>query len=170
MSGTNDAKRELRRTMRAVRREAALDPSRSAAIVERLLAMPELAGAGTVLLYDAVAGEPDVAPVVDDLRQRGADVIVVEPRPDAVLPVVAADLDVVVVPGVAFALDGHRLGQGGGWYDRVLVAVRPDCLTVGVCFDEQILRCLPVEAHDVAVRRVVTPTSTLDVAPPAGGA
>ena len=46
--------------------------------------------------------------------------------------------DVVIVPGLAFTSTGRRLGQGGGWYDRFLVGVRDDCVTVGVCFHEQL--------------------------------
>ena len=64
--------------------------------------------------------------------------------------------DVVVVPGLAFAPDGQRLGQGGGWYDRFLIGVRDDCETIGVCFREQLVDELPTAPHDVAVDRVVT--------------
>jgi 5-formyltetrahydrofolate cyclo-ligase len=67
-----------------------------------------------------------------------------------------ATLDVVVVPGLAFTPDGHRLGQGGGHYDRFLTRVRPGCLTIGVCFREQLVAELPVEAHDVPLTAVVT--------------
>jgi 5-formyltetrahydrofolate cyclo-ligase len=67
----NDLKRELRRTMRAVRGRAALDPGRSAAIVDRLDAMPEVAAARTVMLFDPVPGEPDLRALGDRLRARG---------------------------------------------------------------------------------------------------
>ena len=65
-------------------------------------------------------------------------------------------LDLVVVPGVAFTRDGKRLGQGGGYYDRFLPRVRPDCVVVGVCFAEQIVDALPAEPHDRQMSRVVT--------------
>ena len=67
-----------------------------------------------------------------------------------------ATLDVVVVPGLAFTPDGGRLGQGGGHFDRFLLRLRPDCVTVGVCFREQLLEQLPTAAHDVHVDHVVT--------------
>jgi 5-formyltetrahydrofolate cyclo-ligase len=66
---------------------------------------------------------------------------------------------VVIVPGVAFTRDGDRLGQGGGWYDRFLAGVRPDCTVIGVCFDEQLVDQLPTEPHDVSLACVVTPTT-----------
>jgi 5-formyltetrahydrofolate cyclo-ligase len=67
-----------------------------------------------------------------------------------------ATLDVVVVPGLAFTLDGHRLGQGGGHFDRFLPRLRPDCLTIGVCYHEQLVADIPMAAHDVHVAVVVT--------------
>jgi 5-formyltetrahydrofolate cyclo-ligase len=73
-----------------------------------------------------------------------------------------ATLDVAVVPGLGFALDGRRLGQGGGHFDRFLPRLRPACLTIGVCFAEQLLEDLPTERHDVRVHAVVT-----DANPPA---
>ena len=63
-----------------------------------------------------------------------------------------AELDVVVVPGLAFTLDGRRLGQGGGHYDRFLPRLRPDCVTIGACFAEQLVDDLPREPHDTAGR------------------
>ena len=67
-------------------------------------------------------------------------------------------LDVVVVPGLAFTIDGHRLGQGGGHFDRFLPRLGPDCLTIGVCSHEQLVGELPMAPHDVRVRLVVTDT------------
>lgn len=72
-------------------------------------------------------------------------------------PDVAADaLDVVLVPGLAFTPDGRRLGRGGGHFDRFLPRLRPDCLTIGVCFVEQLRDDLPTEPHDIAVDLVVS--------------
>jgi 5-formyltetrahydrofolate cyclo-ligase len=65
-------------------------------------------------------------------------------------------LDVVVVPGLAFTADGRRLGQGGGHYDRFLTRVRPDCVTVGAAFAEQLVADLPTDPHDIRLDFVVT--------------
>jgi len=65
-------------------------------------------------------------------------------------------LDFTLVPGVAFDLQGRRLGRGKGFYDRMLAAVRGT--TCGVAFDEQIVGEVPVEPHDTRVNCILTPT------------
>lgn len=64
---------------------------------------------------------------------------------------------VVFVPLLAFTADGHRLGQGGGHYDRWL-ADNPQVIAVGVAWDNQLRDSLPLEAHDRVLQAVVTPT------------
>ena len=65
-------------------------------------------------------------------------------------------LDLVLVPGVAFDLQGRRLGRGKGFYDQMLASVRGT--TCGVAFDEQIVDTIPVEPHDVHLNCILTPT------------
>jgi 5-formyltetrahydrofolate cyclo-ligase len=88
-----------------------------------------------------------------------------EPRAD-LLPLALGDLDVVIVPGLAFDSTGARLGRGGGFYDRLLARMarlpagnRP--VSVGVCLDEQVVEKVPVEAHDLRVDMILTPTTIL---------
>lgn len=76
----------------------------------------------------------------------------------AVTRVLPRDLDAVLVPGRAFDAKGARLGRGKGFYDALLGKLRPDArrATVGVCFREQVVDCIPEEPHDRRVRRVAT--------------
>jgi 5-formyltetrahydrofolate cyclo-ligase len=67
------------------------------------------------------------------------------------------NIDVVIVPGVAFRSDGGRLGYGGGYYDRFLPLVSPPAVTIGLAFPLQIQESFPVEVHDVKMDYVVTP-------------
>ncbi len=69
-------------------------------------------------------------------------------------------LDLVLVPGVAFAACGSRLGRGRGFYDRILKTVSG--LKLGVAFDEQIVDAIPSEEHDERVDGVVTPTRWME--------
>jgi 5-formyltetrahydrofolate cyclo-ligase len=73
-------------------------------------------------------------------------------------------LDLVLVPGVAFDLHGRRLGRGKGFYDRLLAEVRG--VRCGVAFDQQIVREIPVDPHDVCVNCILTPTRWLEFVSP----
>jgi 5-formyltetrahydrofolate cyclo-ligase len=69
-----------------------------------------------------------------------------------------ADADVVVVPALAVARDGTRLGRGGGYYDRALRHARPDAVLVALVFDGELVDALPAGEHDRPVTAVVTPS------------
>lgn len=131
-----------------------------AAVVGASAAVPGGSALRRVMLFESLPTEPDTsgwyawcaahdvlayAPLVS-----GADLLVV---PGDLDPSV---LDVVVVPGLAFTTSGLRLGQGGGHYDRFLARLRPDCITVGVGFAEQLVDAIPTEPHDVRLDLVVT--------------
>ncbi len=81
---------------------------------------------------------------------------VAEPRDGSVLS--ADEIDLIVVPGVAFDRDGFRLGYGKGFYDRELSRMAAAAVSVGLCFDFQLCDSLPVEAHDEQLDYVVTET------------
>jgi 5-formyltetrahydrofolate cyclo-ligase len=71
------------------------------------------------------------------------------------------ELDLVMVPGTAFDKRGGRMGQGKGYYDRLLASARPDAPLVGVAFDCQIFDEIPVDAHDVFMDLVLTETRAI---------
>jgi 5-formyltetrahydrofolate cyclo-ligase len=156
-----DAKRQLRDEMRSVRRRIADDAveriARSARIWEAIV--PLLDGRSRVMVFESLPTEPDTTRWIEWCHAHGAAVFT--PEVDGadlrVMPgdVDPATLDVVVVPGLAFTADGHRLGQGGGHFDRFLPRLRPDCLTIGVGYAEQLVDSLPSERHDVLVSHVV---------------
>ncbi|KGM15002.1 hypothetical protein N867_13010, partial [Actinotalea fermentans ATCC 43279 = JCM 9966 = DSM 3133] len=78
----------------------------------------------------------------------------------------------VIAPALAVDTDGGRLGQGGGWYDRVLRHAPADALVVAVVFDEEVydavVRPLPREPHDRLVDIVATPSGWRWLRTPAG--
>ena len=65
-------------------------------------------------------------------------------------------LDLVVVPGVGFSRQGARMGNGQGYYDRLLDRVRPDCVLIGLCYECQLFDDLIVGPHDVFMNKIVT--------------
>ncbi len=171
----------------------------SSLIVDRLLAMPPVAAANTIMIWFPLPGEVDLSSLADWLWQRpapkGAGRLAL-PRVDwtarTITPVIVNnlstdcvpgryslrepkadldslaldDLDVVVVPGLAFDVGGFRLGRGGGFYDRLLAQLSElpadrRAQTIGVCLDEQVINRVPREAHDLRVDMMVTPTRTI---------
>lgn len=144
------AKRELRGRMRAMRRELPDRPERSARIVERLVTLDAVAGARRLLAYDSIVGEVETGELIAWCAERGIETAVPEDDVDAAWP------DVIIVPGTAFTVDGARIGQGGGWYDRFLPGRRTDTLLIGIAFSTQIVGSLPTESHDVTLDLVVT--------------
>ena len=159
----------------------------AASLAERLLALPELDSARVVLAYAALPSELDPSLAVEGLRACGRQIAytriespgvlglhgvdseaelvpgplgIRQPSPDASR--VAHDaVDAVIVPGVAYDESGQRLGYGGGYFDRLLPLLRPECVRIGVAFDEQLLEAIPAEEHDAQVDIVVTPTRTI---------
>jgi 5-formyltetrahydrofolate cyclo-ligase len=68
----------------------------------------------------------------------------------------ACELDLVMVPGVAFDRQGGRLGHGKGYYDKLLRGVRPDAALVALAFECQVFPEIPTGPHDVCMDKVIT--------------
>lgn len=177
--------------MRAAR--AAIDPqerSRLAAEVERrLLALPEMADAGTVLLFYSFGSEVDTSGVAEHVHRMGKRLLLpyleaggmeaAEVRPgDPLAPstygpkepgrrvaVETGDVDLVITPGLAFDRRGRRLGYGGGYYDRYLARLRPDAARVGIGFSTQVVEEVPAGPTDERVHLVVTDAEVIDCRP-----
>ena len=93
-----------------------------------------------------------------------------QPEPPAAAPEVPPeDLDVVLVPGLAFDERGQRLGYGRGYYDRLLPRLRPDAAAVGVAPEALVVPALPAEEHDARVTHLVTESGLRSVAGGAAG-
>ena len=95
-----------------------------------------------------------VLDLTEDLRPGRFGIV--EPRANC-LEVPLKRLDFILAPGVAFTLDGRRLGRGKGFYDRLLSFVRG--IKCGSAFDEQIVDDIPAEPHDIYLDYILTPTS-----------
>lgn len=85
---------------------------------------------------------------------------ILEPRPDlrtvAEKKVDPSELDLVMVPGVAFDRRGARMGHGKGYYDKLLEHVRPEVPLVALAFECQLFPEIPVAPHDVFMSKIIT--------------
>lgn len=66
------------------------------------------------------------------------------------------EIDLIIVPGLAFDLKGYRLGYGRGFYDKILGNEEFCGKSIGICFDFQLKEEIPFEEHDVKVHKIVT--------------
>jgi len=95
-----------------------------------------------------------------ELRDREKELIkshygIHQPREEHIRLVSLEEVDLMVVPGLAFDKSGHRLGHGGGYYDRFLEKAPPTIFTVGLAFDFQIMDELPRHDTDIPVDKVI---------------
>lgn len=187
----SEDKAALRSRVRArLRSLSGADRERDSADLRRiLLESPEWAAAQRIGFFHPRFDEPDLLPLIDVCWAQGKEAALPAwepysesyafrqirnweelrtgqfgiPEPSASCRVVALEsLDLVFVPGIGFTTDGRRLGRGRGFYDRLL---RPfHGVTCGVCFGFQLLERIPVEPHDVRMKRVLVPN------PPKSGA
>lgn len=173
-------KKELRIQIRAAKKAVPFCEklSRSRAIMSKVEDLDRFREAKVVLLYWSMEDEVQTHDFVekwyksktillpcvdgDDLRLRqytGADCMregeqfgIGEPTGEEYTDL--ESVDAIIVPGVAFDKEGHRMGRGRGFYDRLLKST-PNAYKIGVCFDFQMVESVPVEPHDVMMDRVV---------------
>ena len=86
-----------------------------------------------------------------------------QPTGSVLGPGALSNADLILVPALAAGLDGARLGQGGGWYDRALPHRRSTAPVVAVVFDDEVLPpgTIPLEPHDAHIDAIITPTRTI---------
>ena len=174
------AKQALREDMASLKRsytKTALQEL-SAKITERLEGTDLFRQASCIALYHALPGEVQTAAFIDKwyrekrlllpvvkgndlqlLLYAGKESLkagafgILEPA-DTCLPVAENEIDLVIVPGVAFDRERNRLGRGKGFYDRLLSTL--DVPKVGICYDFQLKDSIPVEPFDRKMDLIVT--------------
>lgn len=114
--------------------------------------------AGKRICYPRVAGQTLVfGEVASPEALRPGRFSIPEPLPAA--PRLDGVIDVLLVPGLAFDVQGFRLGYGRGYYDRYLADVAAGVLAVGLCYDFQVCAAVPQEPHDRRLDWLVTESS-----------
>jgi len=88
---------------------------------------------------------------------------ILEPKKDFLRSVSPEEVDLVIVPGVAFDENGDRIGYGMGFYDRFLKTIRKDVPVIGLAYELQIVDDIPVDDTDVTVDKVLTEKKTIEV-------
>jgi 5-formyltetrahydrofolate cyclo-ligase len=153
------AKTELRDEMRRQLREMPPEDRQSLSdeICERVMRLPQFQEAQSVVLFSPLPSEPIITPLKLDCDARHVPSFVIpqSARTESELHLPEA-MDLILVPGLAFSRDRHRLGRGGGFFDRILAGRAAGAFKIGVCFSFQLLDSIPREAHDILMDAVVT--------------
>jgi len=113
--------------------------------------------AGKRVLYPAVCGDRMMFRHVEGLHSLAEGSFgILEPCPTGI-DYHADEPDLIVVPGVAFDLSGHRIGYGKGFYDRFLQHPGRKAHLIGLCHDFQLINgAIPAEEHDIRMEIIVT--------------
>lgn len=161
----------------------------AALLRDRVLALPEMQAATTVAAYRSLPDEPGTDPLLEALHARSVALLlpvllpdlsldwaahepgherlngkgIREPASPALGPAALAAASVVICPGLAGDVQGHRLGRGAGCYDGALAALDHSELRCLLLYDDEVLDAVPADLHDQPVDVLVTPTRTLRV-------
>ncbi len=162
----------------------------SAQLGDRLQVQAIWKNAGPVLFFAPLPDEPDLWPLLAGTLAAGkiatlprfdpasqsyaagrvqnlrSDIVpgqfgIREPA-DSCAEIPLSRLDLILVPGVAFDLQGHRLGRGRGYYDRLLAGIGG--VKCGIAFDEQVVNNVPAGPSDMLVDFILTPTRSVEIA------
>ena len=154
---------------------------KSRLILKQLFRQEAFKKAKVVMLYISFGGEVNTAEMIKETRKLGKivtvpvctkDRVTLRPaileesasfnkgpygvyEPKSKRNICLEDLDLVIVPGIAFDKKGNRLGRGKGCYDHFLKKLPKDTPAIGLAFDFQILPALPAAKHDVSVNKVL---------------
>jgi len=155
--------------------------SRQNRLIEKLELSPEFRRAKTILSYYPMAAEFDLMSLIisnpdkqwvlprpigkgimllfevynlHDLVTSTQYRILVPPATNTLIK--PEQLDLVIIPGLAFDKNNYRLGRGAGYYDRLLEKLKKDCVSLGVVAEELLLGELPVEQHDKKMTKILS--------------
>ena len=157
--------------------------AQSELILSQLEKMTVFREAKTVLLYYPKNNEVDVLPLFKRYKRDKVLLLPVTHRngmtanpyegndkmhrgkvgiPEPTTPPFEGNIDVIIVPAVAFDKEGNRLGRGGGYYDRFLKK-QTHATIIGVGYDFQLGDEVPVRKHDQKMHRIILPSQTIQV-------
>ncbi len=159
--------------------------AKSKAITEKFLELEEFQKARVIMFFIPFRNEVDTRPLIEKSLSLGKTVVVPrtlkdtkelipsrlidweqdlaqgaygirEPLPEKTRPVEPKEIDLLLIPGVAFDLFGNRLGYGGGYYDRFVTNLRSGTPLFAVAFEVQIVDEVPVKEWDHRIDALIT--------------
>jgi len=165
---------------------------KSSKIKENLFALDEFKKSKNIMLYVSFNNEVSTLEIIKELLiNKGKNIIVpyviknnpilqlselknineltaktfgiLEPKENYIREFSHKKIDLVILPGVVFDQNGHRIGYGYGYYDRFLKKLDKNVIKIGFAFDFQLVEKIPEEGHDVPVDIIITEKKVLRV-------
>ena len=159
--------------------------TKSKLIQKKLFNLPEFKKAKTILFYVSMRSEVRTEQMIKQALKLGKRVVVpisdvkerelilselkdfdkelepgtfniLEPNKEFIRKISPEELDLIIVPGVAFDKDGHRIGYGMGFYDKFLSSLKKRIPVVGLAYELQMVDDIPVHDKDVTMDKIVT--------------
>lgn len=157
---------------------------KSSLIVNHLFSLKEYQDAGVVMSYVSFGSEAETRPIIEHALSQGKKVAVpycisegrrllacvitslddlipgtwgiLEPSDPYKRVLDPKEIDVAVIPGLAFDRNLNRLGYGAGYYDRFLPSLNEDATKIGIAYDMQMTDALPADPHDIPMDYIIT--------------
>ena len=124
-------------------------------ICENVLQMVQWQEAQSAVLFSPLPSEPIITPLKLDCDARRIPEVLIPQSPKNGLQL-PEQIDLVLVPGLAFSKNRHRLGRGGGFFDRLLSGPAKGAFKLAICFSFQVIDEIPIEPHDAVVDAIAT--------------
>lgn len=158
---------------------------KSEKIIETLLKLPIIKTSNNIMIYMSFNNEVDTFRLLKELKKQKKKVIAplcnmnnktitpyevndldkdfvkskygfLEPNKEKLNKVNISDIEVIIVPGVAFDVKGNRIGFGAGFYDRFLNNKKNDTVTISLAYDYQIVDLIPNDKFDIPIDFIIT--------------
>ncbi len=171
-------KTELRRSVRTLLAKMTQEEKTACSelLCNRVMSLPAVCCARVVALFSPLPDEPQIWPLVEELAKSRLVALprvegdtmqfycigemkegafgIMEPQGSPCIH--PGEIDVIIVPGVAFTLSGKRMGRGKGFYDKYMSHPGFRALKIGVCYPLQVADDLPWEKHDILMDSVIS--------------
>ena len=159
--------------------------NKSSKIKNNLYSLPEFKSAKNILFYVSLNSEVDTKAIIkEQLSKKGKKIIVpyvkkgnqilqlseiknlaelepkafgiLEPKSEFIRKFDPNKLDLILIPGIAFDMNGHRIGYGYGYYDRFLKKLKSNAKKIGLALDFQVVEKIAESPHDIPVDYIIT--------------
>ena len=188
MEGKPEIRRRIRGQRQKLAEETVISKSR--AVLAQLMRSNDFASARRIMFYFDHDNEIKTEKMIKEALKEGKEVFlprisddpneivvhkitnldedtavgaygIVEPKADRAQECDPISIDLFIVPAVAFARSGDRLGRGAGYYDKFFGSFKTDALRIGLSYDFQVLDYLPSMDHDMRVDKIITESQVI---------